>query len=176
MIRKLLNIKLLFSILLAPMVTLFMLFLVENSLKSRIGYKDVLLINIPVDVNCENEKFMHNGFDRPYYSYILVLAGSPNNLMDIINMLGLQEVDFKTYKGVNYMDDYLLDWWVPPSVSKTENFKFYQKSIYWSKGRSHLRSRIQVELTPNKLYLASIGDMTTLRMRLRERSWIFCLL
>jgi hypothetical protein len=175
--RRQLKHQLLLALLVVPMVSFLLLFLIDYRIKSQVGHKDVLMIDIPSDIKCINEKFLYDGSDKPYYSYLLVLHGTTENLLSFIKMLGLQETDFKTYKGADYMDvEYFLDWWIPPSVSKNENFKFYQKTLYWPNTRGDLRERIQVELTQNTLYLASVGEMTILRRRLRERSWIFYIL
>jgi hypothetical protein len=160
--------KILFIIGLAIAVSLLIYILIP--INFIISAKDILNIDME-GINYECSKFGFGGGSTTY-SLKIVFGGNPNQISRLAINLNLQEVQQSDYQGtINTRGDNIPEWWLPSSnKSNGMEYTFYANdTLFLQKGDNVKR---QAELMGNKLYFIEIGNVKSLRKKLKaDKNW-----
>ena len=134
--------------------------LVPYVLDARIGYQRVLGFDLPDGIKCEYQRYNSQGFDRYEYDYRAVFAGKCEQLKQMIDQLGLVEVD--GVEGPGGWHTTKSKWWNAPS-SCGRPFRFYCRgsSTYCpTNGIGGPITFVELDSVSSKMFLLQIDRFT----------------
>lgn len=137
---------------------------------------EILEVQLPKDVECNNYWLNTEGKDRSTYMLWAVLEGKEESMKIFLDELKMKTFIPEDYKGtVNMYRIAKLSWWTPPSVAEQTNYQFFANEIHNLKQKQNY-VKIQAELIGEKTFLIQSGNIKDLKKRIKKRSkfrWLF---